>query len=288
MNSITLDDYYLQHIVTSLIFFFVLIAIRFLLVKQVSHLKISPAETKRSIIVKINNIFIIIIFLSFITIWSDEIKTMAISFVAIAAAIAIATKEFILCFIGGLYKWLSKPFSVGDRIEVSTFRGEVVDFKFLSTTLIEIGPGKEHSQYTGRVLVIPNSIYLTSTIAKESHTESFTLHSFIVPISNNEDWSTSERNLLIASKEACDSYFEEAKNFYASEKHFFVLGPVNIEPRVQLSIVNPNQINLIVRLPCPSLQTNQIQQNIIRYYLELQSFSKKNPIQTERPGVTVT
>lgn len=287
MNSITLDDYYLQHIITTLIFFFVLITVRFLLVKQVSHLKISHPETKRSIIVKINNIIIIILFLSFITIWSDEIKTMAISFVAIAVAIAISTKEFILCFIGGFYKWLSKPFSVGDRIEISSFRGEVVDYKFLSTTLIEIGPGKEHSQYTGRALIIPNSIYLTNTIAKESHTESFALHSFTVPIANDENWMTSEMNLLLASKQACSEYFHSAQNFFASEKHFFVLGPVNIEPRVQISIVSPKQINLIVRLPCPSLQTNQVQQNIIRSYLELQSNRKPNPLDT-RVGVTAT
>lgn len=270
------NQYYSQHIITTIIFFFSMIAIRFLIVKQISQSKISPAETKRSIIVRVNNVFIVIIFLSIVTIWSNELKTMAISFVAIAAAIAIATKEFTLCFIGGFYKWLSKPFSIGDRIEVSNHRGEVADFKFLSTTLLEIGPGKDHSQYTGRTLVIPNSIYLSHTIAKESHSENFTLHTFTVPVSSkNEDWQNCETHLLYAAKDACKFYLEEAKNFYNSEKHFFVLGPVSIEPRVQLSIVNPDQIDLIVRIPCPSLQTNKIQQSIIRHYLELKSKEKQ-------------
>ena len=285
MNSFSENQFYYQHIITTVIFFFSLIAIRLLVVKQISQSKISPAETKRSVIVKVNNAFIIIIFLSIVTIWSNELKTMAISFVAIAAAIAIATKEFTLCFIGGLYKWLSKPFAVGDRIEVSTYRGEVADFKFLSTTLLEIGP-KEHSQYTGRTLVIPNSIYLTYTIAKESHSEKFTLHTFVIPISKNEDWQICEAHLLYAAKETCKSYLEDAKIFYNSEKHFFVLGPVSIDPRVQISIANPDQIDLIVRIPCPSLQTNKIQQNIIRLYLELQ-IKDKPKYRDHRAGASI-
>lgn len=261
----------MQHIITTCIFFFTFIALRFIVIKQISSLKISSAENKRSIIVKVNNLFIFIIFISIITIWSDEIKTVALSFVAIAAAIAIAGKEFFLCFIGGFYNWIAKPFSVGDRIEIASFRGEVVDFKFLSTKVIEIGPGKEHSQYTGRMLVIPNSIYLTNALAKDSHHEKFTLHTFIIPIENNSSWESAEKNLLLAAQTACKNYFSEAKAFYQNDTHFFVLGPVNIEPRVQLAIPSPSQINLIVRIPCPSLQTNQIQQNIIRHYLELQA-----------------
>jgi small-conductance mechanosensitive channel len=285
MNPFPENQYYYQHIITTAIFFFSLIAVRFLVVKQISHSKISPAENKRSVIVRVNNVFIIIIFLSIVTIWLNELKTMAISFVAIAAAIAIATKEFILCFIGGLYKWLSKPFSIGDRIEVATYRGEVADFKFLSTTLLEIGP-KEHSQYTGRILVIPNSIYLSNTIAKESHSEKFTLHTFVIPISKDENWQSCESHLFFAAKEACKSYLDEAKIFYNSEKHFFVLGPVSIDPRVQFSIANPNQIDLIVRIPCPSLQTNKIQQNIIRLYLELQKKEKNKDIDN-RTGASI-
>lgn len=289
MFAFDLSDYYLQHIVTTCLFFLTSLAIRFLVIKQITNLKISPVETKRSIIVKVNNLFIIIIFLSIITIWSDELKTMALSFVAIAAAIAIATKEFILCFIGGLYNWMAKPFSVGDRIEIATFRGEVVDFKFLSTKIIEIGPGKDHSQYTGRMIVIPNSIYLTNSLAKESHHEKFTLHSFIVPIENTPEWEIAEKNLLIAAQNACKAYFSEAKNFYHSETRFFVLGPVNIEPRVQIAIPSPKQINLIVRIPCPSLQTNQIQQNILRNYLELQtSLNSMISSNDKRPGVSIS
>ncbi len=285
MNPFSENQFYYQHIITTFIFFFSLITVRFLVVKQISQSKISPAETKRSIIVRVNNAFIIIIFLSIVTIWSNELKTMAISFVAIAAAIAIATKEFTLCIIGGLYKWLSKPFSVGDRIEVSTYRGEVADFKFLSTTLLEIGP-KEHSQYTGRTLVIPNSIYLSNTIAKESHSEKFTLHTFVIPISKNENWQICDSTLLYAAKETCKDYLEEAKRFYNSEKHFFVLGPVSIDPRVQLSIAKPDQIDLIVRIPCPSLQTNKIQQSIIRLYLTLQ-LKEKNKYMGNKEGASI-
>ncbi|WP_186648891.1 mechanosensitive ion channel family protein [Fluviispira vulneris] len=265
------DKYYVQNIFTSVIVFITLLAIRFLVVRQISQLKITPAESKINITVRVKNAFIVIIFFSLITIWSNELKTIALSFVAIAAALAIATKEFILCFVGGFYKWIAKPFSVGDRIEIGAFRGDVVDYKFLTTTLLEIGPTGQLSQYTGRTLVIPNSLYLTYSVSRESHNEKYVFHSFTVPIASTQDWRQCESLLLFAAKEITAPYLIEAKKFFNSKNNAFVLGPASIDPRISIILPSPERIDLVVRIPCPCMQTNRTQQAILRRYLDLAS-----------------
>ncbi|KAB8032121.1 mechanosensitive ion channel family protein [Fluviispira multicolorata] len=271
MYSFLQDKDYVQNIFTSVIIFLTLLAIRFVVIRQISQLKITPAESKRNITVRVKNAFIIIIFFSLVTIWSSELKTIALSFVAIAAALAIATKEFTLCFVGGFYKWIAKPFSVGDRIEIASYRGDVVDYKFLTTTLLEIGPITSLSQYTGRTLIIPNSVYLTYTVSRESHLEKYIFHAFIVPLASTQDWRQCESHLLFAAKEITTPYLAEAKKFFNSKDNAFVLGPASLEPRVSISLPTPEQIDLIVRIPCPCMQTNRTQQAILRRYLELSS-----------------
>lgn len=56
------DKYYVQNIFTSVVVFITLLAIRFLVVRQITQLKISPAESKINITVRVKNAFIVIIF----------------------------------------------------------------------------------------------------------------------------------------------------------------------------------------------------------------------------------
>mgnify|MGYP001215256827 CR=1 FL=1 len=62
--------------------------------------------------------------------------------VAIAVALVIATKELILCVSGALIKGGARSFNIGDRIQVKEFRGDVIDQNLLTTTILEVGPGK--------------------------------------------------------------------------------------------------------------------------------------------------
>src|SRR5690606_32112227 len=85
---------------------------------------------------------------------SAELRTVAISIVAIAVAFVVATKELILCITGSILKMASRSFVIGDRIQVKDFRGDVIDQNLLATTILEVGPGKLTHQRTGRMAVI--------------------------------------------------------------------------------------------------------------------------------------
>ena len=58
-----------------------------------------------------------------IAIWAQELRTLALSFVAIAAAIVVATKELLMCLSGTLLRSSSRNVSLGDRVEIAGVRG---------------------------------------------------------------------------------------------------------------------------------------------------------------------
>ncbi len=74
-----------------------------------------------------------------------------------SAGIAMALQEAVLSLAGWLYVLIRKPYDVGDRIEVSAVKGDVIDIRAFQTTLLEVGNWVDGEQSTGRIVHIPNS-----------------------------------------------------------------------------------------------------------------------------------
>jgi len=168
-------------------------------------------ETKRRWTVNIRNALIFLFVTGLIFIWAPRLQTFAVSLFAIAVALTLATKELIDCSLGAGLRAITGAFSIGDRIEIATIRGQVIDHNLFTTTLLEIGPGQTSHQYTGRALVVPNSFFLRQTLTNETYSKDYRLHIITIPLSMDEDWKTAEAILLEAAHEECQPFLQEAK-----------------------------------------------------------------------------
>lgn len=224
-------------------------------------------DYKRRLRSNARGFFSIAIVISSLLIWSNEIYSVIISFTAVAAAIAIATKEVLLCIGGGFYKTVSRPFSVGDRIEIDGVRGDVIEFGFLSTQLMEVGPGDLTHQYTGRSVNIPNSKFLTSNIINETFSTDYVLHMFSIPIPRDTDWEKHQIALLESANKECQQYIDLGIKHFHKLARRRQLDPPSIQPRVNIKIVETDQINLIVRVTVPMRIRGTIEQSILKEYL---------------------
>lgn len=229
-----------------------------------------PTEVGRWM-VQIRNATALVIVFGIIVIWATELRTVALSLVAIAAAIVLATKEIITCFTGGILRTSSRAFQVGDRIEINQLRGDVVDQSLLTTTIFEIGPGKSNHQYTGRAITLPNSLFLTTPVINESFTDEYVLHLFSIPIKQSDDWRTAETTVLQAANEECAEFLEQARKHMNRLSRSRGLEAPNVEPRIYLGFPSPDTVELIVRIPVPARRKGRIEQAILRRYLELKS-----------------
>lgn len=243
---------------------------------QAQH-KISP-DMKRRWLLQIRNLTFILIAAGLVLIWATELKTVAISIVAIVAALVIATKELLLCLSGGFLKMSSKSFVLGDHIEIGAVRGEVIDQTLLTTKLMESTAGPNGQQFTGRLITVPNAILLNQPVVNESLTKSYGLHVFTVPVKADEQWIDHEAALLSALNKACEPYLDEAKRVVNALAATEGLSAPNVEPRVHVSIPEPGRVDLVARLPYPVDRKGRVLQGVMRDYLQrVASFKPSKP-----------
>jgi len=218
-------------------------------------------------LVGIRNFTVFATLVSLVFIWGSELRTLALSVVAFAAALVIATKEIILCISGSIYRTMTGSFALGDRIEIGNVRGDVIDETLLSTKILEVGPGPSSHQYTGRAIAIPNSMLLTHPVTNESFTQDFVLHLVTVPVLSTHDWELAESELLAAASEVCEPFFEDASRHLTDQAAARGLPQPSVEPRVVMQLTDPDKINLILRFPSPARTKGRMEQQILRIYL---------------------
>lgn len=262
-----MDSVILRNTVISVLWLTGVLVLRFVIVRAILRREFLSSESRRRWIVNTRNALLFILFVGLVFIWAQEVRSLALSIVAVAVALVIATKELILCVSGAVLRASVRSFSVGDRIEISDVRGDVIDHSLLATTILEIGPGQTSHQYTGRAIVIPNSVFLTAPLINETFTEDFVLHVFSVPLKTDDDWQAAEAALLDAANAECSSFMEAAREHMQKLEKEHGLDPPSMEPRVSLQLPEPGIINLLVRIPVPARRKGRVEQAILRHFL---------------------
>lgn len=254
----------MKQTVSSLVLLLAFIAFRWALILTIRRWNAPSGEEKRRWIIQIKNISFIILAAGLFGIWATELRTFALSLVAVAAALAIAFKEIIQCFMGGLYIASVKPFELGDRIEVNGVRGEVIDHNFLATTVLEVGPHREVNMLSGRQMVIPNSVFLSHPLQNQSLQQHYVLQMSRLTVQPGEDWRELEKLLLEAANRECKPFLEPALHAMKRLAQREGLDLPRVEPRVTLQYDDSGRLHLTLRFPAPMGGVNRVEQAILR------------------------
>lgn len=113
----------------------------------------------------IHLIAVLLVILVFVSALFQNWYTAVVSLGLISLILGFALQTPITSFIGWLYLILRRPFSVGDRIQIDTFKGDVVAIGYLDTTLWEFGGDYLSSDVpSGRLIRFPNSLVLSAPV----------------------------------------------------------------------------------------------------------------------------
>lgn len=230
--------------------------------------KRSSREKKRRISVNINFMSTIVLLLGLFTIWSTQIQTLALSFIAISMAIVLATKELIMCLTGTFYQSIANPFNIGDHVIIDKQRGQVIDRGLFSTKILEIGPSDKTHQFTGRIITIPNSIMLTHEVRNESYFNEFVLHTFMIPTPYNVDTLKVEKLLIEISEKFVSKYYEEATAYLEKLQEKSNLETPHIKANVNVKVAHFEEIQFIVRVTIPISQKGFVEQSITKEFMQ--------------------
>ena len=260
-SSIALDG------LKSLILLLFLISVRALAVRWFAGNQTLSMESKRRWVVTTRNSVVLAFLIGLVIIWAHELQAFAVSLVALAAAMVLATKELILCWSGAALRVGSKVYAVGDRIQIAGHRGVVLDHDAFATKLLEIGPGQSAHLYTGRVAVFPNSLLFTNALIKENPDQEYGLYTLVVPIKIDDDWQKAERTLVEAAKTECAPFMEEAVRQMKLLEQANLLEAPSPEPRITIQLPESGKLHLVLRFPAPDRGRSRIEQAILRRYL---------------------
>ncbi|MEX1200286.1 MAG: mechanosensitive ion channel domain-containing protein [Methylophaga sp.] len=261
-SEIILTDSLIGLVISSSILIAGVLLLRALIARFIKQ-KVESYELRRRWLVQTRNGLLLLMALGLIFIWGQELRTLALSVVAIAVAFVVATKELIMCVMGSILKTGAGSFTVGDRIQVKDFRGDVIDQNLLATTILEVGPGKLTHQRTGRLIVLPNAMFVAEPVINESYTNDYILHVFIVPFKREDDWQSAQKAFLQAANRHCLPYMNEVRNYMKQISQHRGVEIPSVEPRVTLQVPEADEIHLVIRIPARAHQRVQVEQAIL-------------------------
>ncbi len=138
-------------------------------------------------------------------IWIAGFQNAATYLGLLTAGLAITLQEVIQNIAAWIAILFIRPFKVGDRIQIGTYTGDVIDLGVLQFTLIEVGNWVDADQNTGRVLRIPNNMVFKQVLANYYSGVDFIWNEIAVCLTHNSNWQKAKELLEeIAARQGND------------------------------------------------------------------------------------
>jgi small-conductance mechanosensitive channel len=260
----SLTDLFINNklVITSI--FIIIIIVKYSIVKIIKR---KSKEDKRTQINMVNNIFTILMIITIFNIWAEEIQKFAFSIAAFIVAIVLATREFIQCFIGFIYLLSSRPFRIGDWVQVGNYCGEVHSTDWAKLTLLEVD--KDDYQYTGKTLYLPNSQLITSVIKNLNFLKRYAMHHFTIVRDDSVNPFEFLDKLNEKARLYCDDFNDVAIRYnqlIESRLDISISGP---EPHIQVATSDIGDTQVFFTIFCPTEKAMEIEQKLTSDFMKL-------------------
>lgn len=185
-------------------------------------------------------------FLAVVQIWFASIESIATFLGLLSAGIAIALKDPVTDLAAFLFVIWRKPFDVGDRIELDTIKGDVIDIRPFKFTVLEIGNWVDADQSTGRVIHVPNHKVFTHQLANYTSDFEFIWNEIQVLVTFESDWKLAKDILSEVVLDVSKEFIEKAKAEIAKASKSYLIEFKYLTPIVYTD-VKDSGVNLTVR-----------------------------------------
>jgi small-conductance mechanosensitive channel len=156
-------------------------------------------------------------------IWFAGVQSIATFLGLLTAGLAIALQDVVKSVAGWIFVMWRKPFIIGDRIQVGSYAGDVIDLRLFKFSLVEIGNWVEADQSTGRVIHLPNSLILTDVIANYTRGFEFIWNEIPVLVTFESNWQKAKKILAeIAQKHAAHITKDAEKRIKEASKRYLI------------------------------------------------------------------
>ncbi len=140
----------------------------------------------------------------------------------IAAAVTIALADLVRSLAGWIYVSSRSGVEIGSRVEVEGIKGDVIDIGLLKTTLLEVGEPLVHGlQSTGRIVTVPNSVFLSKNVFASASVNPLVWQEMQILVTFESDWKRARDVVNEIAMELYEELVPELKaGFESLERRF--------------------------------------------------------------------
>lgn len=182
-------------------------------------------------------------------IWSNSVYSVGTFFGLLSAGIAIALKDLLTSIAAWIFIISRRPFSIGDRVEVGSVAGDVVDIRIFQFTIMEIGNWVDADQSTGRIIHIPNHKILTENLSNYSAGFEHIWNEIEVVITFESDWKKAKALFETIIEEHAKLHTNELAKKLKKATKKYQIHYNNITPIVYTDVVE-HGVKLSIRYLC--------------------------------------
>lgn len=250
----------LRSIILSILVLLISSIIRILLQKTLFR-KMTQAQARFTVQKIINYVIALITLLIISSFWIADFTQIATFIGLFTAAIAITLKDLFLNMAGWIFIIVKRPFSLGDRIQIGNFSGDVIDIRMFQFSILEIGNWVDADQSTGRIVHIPNGLVFTNAQANYNKGFDYIWNEIKVLVTFESDWELAKSILSnIAKEQGVDTVIDAKKQIAKAAKQYLI-SYSNLTPIVYTS-VKDSGVQLTVRYLCKPRVRRTTENNI--------------------------
>ncbi len=173
-------------------------------------------------------------------IWIQRLGDLSVALGILGAGLAFALQEVIGSIAGWTTIITGKPFTIGDRIETGSIRGDVIDISILRTTLMEIGNWLDGDHNTGRIVTLSNAFLFKEPLFNYSVHLNFVWDEISIPVTFESNWKKAIELMGSAVREhsAYQELLPKAEKQRRAARRKLAVKMTSLEPRVYVKITD--------------------------------------------------
>lgn len=180
-------------------------------------------------------------------IWFEGFESFATFLGLVSAGIAIALKDMLIDLAGWMFIIWRQPFSVGDRVQIGSQAGDVIDIRPFQFTLLEIGNWVGADQSTGRMIHIPNGKVFSENQANYTQGFDYIWDEIPVLITFESNWQKAKTLLLEIANKHTGHLTESAQQRLKKAAAKYMIFYSKLTPIVYTSVKREYGIELTIR-----------------------------------------
>ncbi|MDH3270342.1 MAG: mechanosensitive ion channel family protein [Gemmatimonadota bacterium] len=183
-----------------------------------------------------SNIAFVVAVLLLGQVWFTALRSLGTFLGLVSAGLAIALRDLVAGLAGWLFISWRRPFDVGDRIQIGSHAGDVVDRRLFQFTIMEIGNWVSADQSTGRLIHIPNQSVFTEPLANYVAGFPYLWNELKVLVTFESNWRKAKQLINDLAQDLTIEITREATRPVAKGEPRFLIRYRKLTPVVYVSV----------------------------------------------------